>query len=149
MNSRKRATLDFWIELSVVSLVCALLIFATIYSATRPLDAEDLAINAGDLRSLSSAGSLVSDQFTNGKLTETFFRDQVELTLDKVRDIRDTLETSAVEPTARVDADRLNQLAGRVEAAFDHLPNSGRELKDLSASLKILEENLKQGAEKK
>ena len=118
-------------------------------SSTSPLDSEKLAIHAGDLRSLSAAGALLSDQFSNGNLTETFFHEQLELIDGKVDDIRDTLETSDVAPQFKTQADQLKVLGSRVHDRLSvDQGDQGRELKALSASLKALEENLKKGAGK-
>ena len=155
MHARKRAKVDFWIEVAGVLIFCSLIAAWFIVSSTRPLDSEDLAIHAGDLRSLSAAGSRMSEQYSNGELTDTFFEEQLALMNDKIETARETLESSNVEDEARPAAERVKQLSSRVDAAFDGLSvnkgetlKGGRELKDLAVALKALEDDLKKGAEK-
>src|SRR5690242_8856854 len=118
MNARAKARLEFWIEVAAVLLFLSLVAAWWIRSATKPLDAEGLAIHAGDLRSLSAAGSLLSEQFAKRNLTETFFHEQLELMHDKVETIREELEDSNVEREVRKDAGKLNILSDRVDTTF-------------------------------
>jgi hypothetical protein len=118
MDAQKRARLDFWIELAGVVVVGTLLIGALAYSKSKPLTADDIAIEAGDLRSLSAAGSLLAQEFSDGQVTDTFFEEQLELTKDKVDTARETLETSDIDEEVRSDAERVKQLGNRVGAAF-------------------------------
>jgi hypothetical protein len=153
MNERTRPRLDFWIETAVVLLFCGLVAAWFIRSSNKPLDAENLAIHAGDLRSLSASGALLSDESSQGKITGTFFHEQIELTDDKVDDINDALEKSDTIPEVKSESEQLKALGDRVSSAFqlmsaDNSSQSGHELKQLSSSLKSLEDELKKRAEK-
>src|SRR5436190_3986296 len=134
MDARARAKLDFWIEAAIVLIFCSLVAAWYIISSNRPLDSEDLSINAGDLRSFSASGFLLSDQSTNGDLTDTFFHEQLELLDDKVDDVRETFETSEVAPESKRDADQLKIFGNRLDITLERMltensPGRARELK--------------------
>jgi hypothetical protein len=150
MNAKAKAKRNFWIQTAAVALFAIVLIAAYIRSATKPIDAEDLSINAGDLRSLCAAGLELSNQFTAGNLTETFFTDQIELMHDKVSSIRETLETSAFEPQIQSEIENARRGAAEVDIVLGNLAidparanQAAGELRSAEGPLKQLEEKLK------
>lgn len=154
MNAKARAKRNFWIQTSVGSLIGLLLIGAYIRSATKPLDAEDLSIDAGDLRSLCAAGVEFANQFEAGNLTETFFTEQLELMHDKVASIRSKVDTPGFEPEIRSDVESAGRAATEIEIAFDYLTLHPRDaekaketLKQIVTPLEQLEDKLKQEAQ--
>ena len=150
MNARARAKRNLWIEAAAVLIFCAFIGAWFIISSTRPLDAAKLAIHAGDLRSFSASASLLSDQFSNGNVTGTFFHEQTELLRDKVDDVRETLETSDIAPELTNSADRLKDVSKRVGIILesDNVAGHNYELKNYAASLRSLEDALKKEADK-
>jgi hypothetical protein len=156
MNAKARAKRNFWIQTAAVVLLGVVLIAAYIRSATKPIDAEDLSIHAGDLRSLCAAGVELSNQFTAGNLTETFFTDQIELMHDKVSSIRQTLDTSAFEPPIQNEIESARRDAAEIDIALGSLaidPASAGEaankLKRVEGPVKQLEDKLKQEVSEK
>ncbi|PYT01619.1 MAG: hypothetical protein DMF63_01875 [Acidobacteria bacterium] len=152
MDRRARAKLDFWIEAGGILIFCALVAAWFIVSSNEPLDAEGLAIHAGDIRSFSAAGALLSDEFSHGDLTDTFFHEQIELIDDKVEDIGKTLGRSDVRPESKSDAEQLKTFADRAHTTFENARQKDNiksdELRQLAGLAKALEDNLRKEAEK-
>jgi hypothetical protein len=150
MNAKTRAKRNFWIETAAVALVALVLIAAFIRSATKPIDAEDLSIQASDLRSLCAAGVELSNQFTAGNLTETFFTNQVELMHDKTSSIRETLDTSEFEPEIQSEIENARRGAAEIDIVLGNLaidpnraPQATGELRSAEGPMKQLEDKLK------
>jgi hypothetical protein len=152
-SARKR---DLWIQASIVLLLLALTVAAFVRSSTKPLSADDLKISVSDLRSFSSDGALICEQYLEGHLTETFFNNEVQLLQDKVKSSRESLETTKVEPEISSELDRTHAMAQRLESAYNQLADQSRnvghiekEMNDLVSPLKSIEEGLKLKAQNK
>jgi len=153
MSASSRAKRDFWIQTGIVLFLIVLFVAAVIRSMTKPLTVEDLGVHVSDLRSLCSAGVELSDQFSAGHVTETFFESDLELKHEKITSTRETLDSADAAPKAMADLETARALAERTGVAFDGLSSrdetvAGRarnELTRLVGALKQLEDELKKG----
>jgi len=151
MRTRDR---NFWIQTAVIAAVIASLVAVFAYSETKPLKADELAVQIADLRSLCSSGKKMFEQKASGELTDAFFANQIELMHDNVTSLREDLDTSNAEPNLRNALGRSRELAARVDVAFYRLSENGLseqaavEAGGLVEPLKQLEDQLKQEAEK-
>ena len=109
---------------------------------------DDLKIDAGDLGTFASAGSLLCEQYMAGNTTDTFFRNQSEMLRDKVRSGREAITGSAGvnEPQRRQAA----EIADKLETTFGSLyddpsttASASSELQRLTTLAKGVEESLK------
>ena len=140
---------SIWIGAAVVSLLVAGAVAAFVENAASPMDREELAISAADLRTTASAGSRLADQFLAGQLTETFFQEQSSLLYDQVKSSHQELESAAVEPGLEQQGADLTRLAVLTEEQVAALENGDdvRAARDSLAELfdqfKVLEDGLK------
>jgi hypothetical protein len=147
---------NLWIEAAVVALLLALAVTAFVRSEMKPLTADELKIDASDLRSLSSSGAQLQHQYPRGTLTAAFFRTQASLLRDNVKSTRESLESARPEPDVEAELAKIRALAGQLEEAYNTLVDGSAgagqtegTMKDLVASFKSLEEALKQKAQNK
>ena len=155
MKAKSRAERNFWIQAGSLLLFIGLIVSSYIWSATKPIDREELAIEIADLRSLTAAGAELSGQFSTGKLPETFFQNQLELMHEKITASRETLGSPNTGTEVPLELDSARSLAEKIDVEFDRLLSDERyaergkhELAGLKESLKRLEDQLKQGAQK-
>ena len=138
-----------WIEAAVVSLLVAGGVAALVENAASPMDRDELAISAADLRTSSSAAKRLADQFLAGQLTETFFQEQSSLLYDQVKSSHEELESGVVEPSLekqRADLTRLAVLTEEQVAALengDDVRAARDSLAELFDQFKVLEDGLK------
>jgi hypothetical protein len=150
----RTADRNFWIQTAIVAAVIAGLVAVFAYSETKPLQADELAVQVADLRSLCSTGKKMFEQNARGELTQAFFDDQIELMRDNITSLRDDLDTSNAEPNLHKALSKSRELANRADVAFYDLTEGGRgeqaarDLGGLVESLKQLEDELKQEVEK-
>jgi hypothetical protein len=146
MNKRSKR---FWIELVVLLLIIAAGAAALIVSEMRPLNKEDLKIEAGDLRALAAAGRLVAIQYTKGDTTDTFFRNQTELIETKVSNDEDSLQNAEAKPEVGRQLAELVSLAGQTPHVLGKMKTSSdvstpiSELDSITYKFKNLEDELK------
>jgi len=114
---------SIWIEAAVVSLLVAGAVAAFVEDAASPMDRDELAISAADLRTLSSAAKRLADQFLAGQLTETFFQEQSSLLYDQVKSSHEELESGVVEPGLEKQRANLTRLAVLTEEQVAALEN--------------------------
>ena len=142
---------NFWIETAVATLLITLAAAPLVRSELKPLNADELKINVGDLRSLAAAGKQLTEAYMQGTQTETFFREQSSLLRAEVTSLRQTLDSAEPVPDVESELHQARTLAARLGGAYEHLADSkrdsaaaGNELGGLVAPLKQLEEGLKQ-----
>jgi inorganic triphosphatase YgiF len=102
-------------------------IAAFVQNSATPMGRDELKISAADLRVMASAGSLLAEQYLDGRTTDTFYREQSSLLRDEARSAREDVEETDVVPGAEQQHDALVQLAKETEneiAALADFPQS-------------------------
>src|SRR5215204_7172828 len=105
-----RRSFQILLDLSVVSFIAAAALFHTGCSSDKPsgaLSPDEIKISAGDLRSLSSVGAVLCDEYRKGNTTLTFFVTQADMLHEKVASVRRDL----VAPASENDNDRQSAAA--------------------------------------
>jgi hypothetical protein len=148
LKAKKRS---IWIEAGAVILVMALAVAAFVRSETKPMDRDELKIDAANLRSLASGGDQLTGQFLDGRLTETFFHEQASLMRDNVKNTRKQIESSQAESELELKRWETGHLAQQLEGELSALSSGSRhpgqirsELAALFTQLKQMEDSLKQ-----
>ena len=140
---------SYWVGVTVVWLMVALLIAAAIRTETRPLGVDDVKVSASDLRTLANSAYELTNQSLDGLFTETFFKSQKSLIEDKADSEKKSLSTAKVGDEAREQerqlydiashlADTLKKSGGRPETAEQYTDD----LKDLADRAALVEEQL-------
>lgn len=139
-----------WVEAAVVLLLIGGGIAAFVQSAATPMNRNELKISAADFRVMSSAGSLLAEQYLDGRTTETFFHAQSSLLRDEAKSSREDIENAEVEPGLEQQRGALLQLAKETEneiATLDDFPDNAAlardRLRGIYGRLHDLEEGLK------
>ena len=147
MTRRER---HFWIEVVLFVSILLSITIAVVASEMQPLNRSDIKLNASDLRSFASAGHQLIEQYKQGQLTETFFRSQIELLNEKVSTTAGSLRDTEAEPNAEKDRRDASDLAGQLEGVIGNLDENSpdldsadRQISDLIARSKQLEDRLK------
>ena len=122
MTERNRT---FWIEVVLLVLIVGAIGTAIALSEMRPLNKDDIKMNAGDLRSFAAVGRRLMEQHDGQQVTEQFFAAEVELLSEKVSTTKQTLEESSAQPDAENDRREAVELSTHLRNAVDDLA-SGR-----------------------
>jgi hypothetical protein len=117
MTKRNR---HFWIEVTLLILVTAAIATAIIASEMRPLNKNDIKMNASDIRSFAATARRLNEQHEQQQLTEQFFDAQVELLSEKVEATKESLET-VTEPDAENDRREAADLSTQLSNAVDEM----------------------------
>jgi hypothetical protein len=133
-------------EVVVSILLVATSVSAFVVSETLPLKKDDIKIEAADLRSFAAVGWSLTEQYSAGQLTETFFRNQTELTAQKVEDAVSYLENSRSTSDVSNEHKNVTRLAQELLRTFDQVESSpngaNAKFSTLGQQLKQIEDRL-------
>ena len=141
MTKRNR---NFWIEAGLLALILAALTVAFFASVERPLNKDDIKMNASDIRSFSAAVYQMIEQQAKGQLTEQFYLAQVELLSEKVSTARETLSSSDAKPDAVQDQKEAAHLADELYVNVDRSKQLSGDKDDVQKHLRSIREKAKQ-----
>ena len=140
---------SYWIGVSIVWLMVALLIVAVIRSETKPLGVDDVKVSASDLQTLANSAYELTNQWVAGEVTETFFKSQMSLIEDKADSEKKSLSTAKVDDEATEEERQLydiaSHLADTLKKSGDHpetAENYTDDLKEMADRAALVEEQL-------
>jgi hypothetical protein len=141
----------FWTQAGVALLLICGAIAVLIRAETKPLGQSELKMAAARLRSLTSAGRQLTEQYLAGQITGPFFETQSSLLQEKAGSERKSLDSADPEKglelkhwQARHLAKQVGDVLNRIKNKSSELNASRNDLADLFEQLKELEESLKQ-----
>jgi hypothetical protein len=140
----------FFIEAGLLGVIVIAVVAAVIYTETQPVSLDELKADVGDLRTSASAGRLLATQYMDGKVTETFLRNNAQLIYDQTSSIRKNLDSSDPAPDIVLEHWEARHYAKQLESSMYRMANDPTGLGiernnvgELIPQFRVLEDTLK------